>query len=116
MELGPVSMAELRAALAAAKAGRRGGPSGMIVEELKLLGDDDLDGLRVFFSRCLETASFPSQRRRAKVAGVFKKGPRRLADNFRPISLLEVAYKLFARALAARLQRALLETLRPAQF
>eukprot|EP00969_Alexandrium_andersonii_P293947 12991626-Alexandrium_andersonii.AAC.1 len=64
--MGPVSLEELKGALSAAKSGRRGGPSGMIVEELKLLADEDLLGLTLFLSRCLETATFPSQWRRAE--------------------------------------------------
>eukprot|EP00969_Alexandrium_andersonii_P074340 3279209-Alexandrium_andersonii.AAC.1 len=88
----------------------------MIVEELKLLSPDDLEGLAAFMTRCWETATFPQQWGKAEVVGIFKKGSHRLACNYRPISLLEVAYKLFARVLAARLQAALGGALRSTQF
>eukprot|EP00969_Alexandrium_andersonii_P105467 4653022-Alexandrium_andersonii.AAC.1 len=46
-------------------------------------------------------------RDRADVVGIFKKGGYRLPQNYRPISLLEAAYKLLCRVVATRLQRAL---------
>eukprot|EP00969_Alexandrium_andersonii_P051292 2253470-Alexandrium_andersonii.AAC.1 len=53
------------------------------------------------FQQCLQGWS------KADVVGIFKKGSHRLPANYRPISLLEAAYKLLCRVIAARLQVAL---------
>eukprot|EP00969_Alexandrium_andersonii_P338039 14938995-Alexandrium_andersonii.AAC.1 len=54
--------------------------------------------------RCYDTKTFPGDWSRAEVVGIFKKGAHHLPSNYRPISLLEACYKLFARMIASRLQ------------
>eukprot|EP00969_Alexandrium_andersonii_P280599 12406174-Alexandrium_andersonii.AAC.1 len=48
--------------------------------------------------------------------GDLQEGARHLPANYRPISLLEAAYKVFARIMASRLQRALGPSVRQAQY
>eukprot|EP00969_Alexandrium_andersonii_P216423 9558844-Alexandrium_andersonii.AAC.1 len=47
--------------------------------------------------------AFPESWNQVDVVAIFKKGSALLLGNYRPISLLNLAYKIYARVLAARL-------------
>ena len=51
-----------------------------------------------------ESASVPNELTQAEVASIYKKGNTELQDNYRPISLLPVAYKVFAHILKKRIE------------
>ena len=69
---------------------------------VKLWGVLGSDLVKVLNS-CFESGSLCLSQRRGVISLVFKKGDRLDARNWRPISLLNVDYKLAARALAGRL-------------
>eukprot|EP00969_Alexandrium_andersonii_P287092 12691056-Alexandrium_andersonii.AAC.1 len=94
-------------ALQATKNNRRGGPSGQQAELLKWLGAGAKDKLLQFYNFCIEERRFPAEWSKAEVVAIFKKGDRSAPKNYRPISLLESAYKIFAKIIAMRLDAAL---------
>eukprot|EP00969_Alexandrium_andersonii_P190235 8405011-Alexandrium_andersonii.AAC.1 len=58
---GPLTIWELKAAIDATKNGRRGGPSGMVIEQIKALPGRVLAELLSFFQRCYDSPTFPEQ-------------------------------------------------------
>ncbi len=64
----------------------------------------------------LSQGTHPKQWAEAIIATPYKKGDSLLPDNYRPITLLNAAYKLYARMLHHRLQQLHSEKVRPTQF
>lgn len=76
----------------------------------KAIGVDDInaelwkyDGLMLYirrlyvYNKCWKFKEIPDDWRRAKVISLFKKGDRNNPQNYRGISLLDTAYKIYAR-------------------
>ena len=59
-----------------------------------------------FCKQCWRQKMVPDQWKDARVATIFKKGDPADCNNYRPISLLQIGYKLFAQILLSRLQEA----------
>ena len=53
--------------------------------------------LQLIFQSCLESGKFPNEWKKANVAPVQKKGGKEILKNYRPISLLPIAGKIFER-------------------
>ena len=62
---------------------------------LKFCAASLTDPITKLFSLCLETSSFPDERKIHKIRPLYKKGDRSLVENYRPISLLCIISKLF---------------------
>ena len=56
------------------------------------------------FNECWNQKTIPNSWHKANVVSIFKKGDSVLLNNYRPISLLQVTYKLFASILLQRLK------------
>ena len=56
--------------------------------------------------KCWEVGAVPESWHEALVVTIFKKGDTSLCENYRPISLLQIGYKLFALILLERLKTA----------
>lgn len=84
------------------------GPDGLPAEYFKVLADNAVakQWLVDFANLCWVQAEIPHDWHLANVKMVFKKGKVHLCENYRPISLLNIAYKLFASLLRARLVQA----------
>ena len=66
---------------------------------------------------CWETKSVPKEWHLSRVATIFKKGDVAACSNYRPISLLQIGYKIFAIVLLSRLKAAGAESrIWPTQF
>lgn len=76
-----------------------------------LLGRDRVD----VFNASLETGLLHFSQREALIALIFKKGDRLEHKNWRPISLLNVDYKLCARVLSGRLLKVIATVVAPDQ-
>ena len=100
----PISMDELRKAIRQMKNGKAPGPDGIPLEVYKMFPDlliwllplynGILDGTIVFTDHDLESTMIL----------LFKKGDPTLMKNYRPISLLNVYYKIFSKILSNRLK------------
>ena len=87
---------------------RAPGPDGVPAEYWKALAED-CDALRQladFCSFCWNRNEMPSEWHVAQVSAIHKKGRTDSCENYRPISLLNVSYKLFAALLHRRLVEA----------
>eukprot|EP00969_Alexandrium_andersonii_P161934 7157959-Alexandrium_andersonii.AAC.1 len=80
------------------------------------MGEGAKGELLQFMNDCAETGVFPDTWAKAQVVGIFKKGCATLAENYRPISLLNTTYKLYAAILARRLHEVVAKSLGETQF
>lgn len=83
--------------------GSNGFPMEFYVAFWSVLGQDLVEVL----NSSLDSGTLPFSQRGALISLIFKKGDRLLHKNWRPISLLNVDYKLCARALAGHLLKVL---------
>ena len=56
------------------------------------------------FNHCWTYGEIPNAWHKANVVSIFKKGNAELLSNYRPISLLQVSYKIFAAIILQRLK------------
>ena len=96
---------ELDAALSGMKSGRCADESGIVAEMLKCSGRRFRGQLLELFNDILKPGSEPPDSwRKTRLVVLFKKGDQNLVKNYRPIAILPIMYKLFARMLCNRLQ------------
>ena len=111
----PISSKEAHAALLGMAKGKSPGSEGLprefYVVFRDLLGGDLVD----VFNASLETGLLHFSQREALIALIFKKGDRLEHKNWRPISLLNVDYKLCARVLSGCLLKVIATVIAPDQ-
>jgi len=113
---GPLSMAELAEAIKHLKTGKSAGKDCIPNEFWKHLTGKGLEALLDLFQSCWTHGKSSDSWRQAQVVGIFKKGSTSDPANYRPISLLQTCYKLYARILAARLSAGIDPFLREHQY
>ena len=102
----PFSAEELRKAIRKMKSGKATKSDDIPIECYKALeqeGDEHFSRLLSFCNECWSAKMAPDEWCTASVALIYKKGDPASCDNYRPICLLTVAYKLFASMLKNRL-------------
>ncbi|KAE9412031.1 hypothetical protein Angca_007176, partial [Angiostrongylus cantonensis] len=102
----PVLPSEIRHAISSVKNLTAPGP-GRIRSHLKNLRPVLVNTLGRLFSRYLSECKLPTQWKTSKTVLLFKKGDLHDIGNYRPICLLSVLYKLFARVILDRIDRTL---------
>ena len=112
---GPLSCEEVFTALQGMAQGKTPGRDGLPVEFYtcfwEVLGSDLVEVLNASY----ESGSLPFSQREALISLIFKKGDRLDHKNWRPISLLNVDYKVCTRAIAGRLLRVIHHVVAPDQ-
>ena len=111
-----ISMEELLLAIKQSKPGKRGGKDRLPNEFWKSVKGKGLEELLSFFKQFWDSESSPEQWKLAQVVGVFKKGAADDPANYRPITLLQTCYKLYARVVANRLSAGLDAHIRELQY
>ena len=111
-----ISLDEMKLAKNQMKAGKRGGRDQIPSEFFKVLQGKGLDALLAFVRQRFDTQSSPTQWKIAQVVAIFKRVPQTIFQNFRPISLLQTCYTLYARITANRPSEGLDEHIRELQF
>ena len=115
VEQGDFTMEELNAALEALSKNKAPGPDQIPNEAWASLRGSRA-ALLAFFNRCWREEKFPEAWREAEVIAIFKKGDSADPSNYRPISLLQTAYKIMGKLLAKRLEQGLESYIRETQF
>ena len=107
IDVSPFTLVELQTILRRLKQGKAPGGDDISPDFWRAVSDDEgaTTQLLSLCQRCWNEKSLPSSWRCATVVLLFKKGDAALPQNYRPISLLAVGYKV----LAALLHRKLLE-------
>ena len=96
---------EVRSVIQKLRSEKACGPDGVPAEYLKaLLGSQSaLQEMTSFLSGCWQRCEVPSDWHLATVTAIHKKGRVDLCENYRPISLLSIWYKVFAALIHRRL-------------
>src|SRR5215469_15293058 len=79
------------------------GPDGLYSVHLKMLKDELVKPLTMIFNKSLQEGIVPKDFRMANITPIFKKGDRKMPNNYRPISLTSIVGKIFEAILTNRL-------------
>lgn len=102
----PPTKEELSKAIKDISSGKAPGLDGIPAEVFKCSGNQLLDNLHLLLCKCWEEGNVPQEMRDSNISTLYKnKGDRSDRNNYRGISLLCIAGKLFARVALYRLQR-----------
>ena len=115
-EIGIFQSSEVTEAIHRLKTNKAPGPDGSIVELFKYLDSSNVDSLTNCLNALWRAKLVPDDFTQAHIASLYKKGDHENPENYRPISLLNVSYKIYAYILKSRLAMALEEHLSPTQF
>ena len=100
------TIAEVEAAIAGLKNCKAAGPDGIPPEVYKYGGGSLAESMLKYCVACWEIGDIPTQWKRAKMISIYKrKGEKSDCTNYRGLSLLDVASKIFAKILLARFNR-----------
>lgn len=99
----PISKDEVKLAIARLKNGKSGGLDGIVPEMLKCGDEESVDFLCTLFNKIFESGIYPSEWSQAIVVPIFKKGDTESPDNYRGISLINIACKCYTSILNKRL-------------
>jgi hypothetical protein len=106
----PISAAELKRAVDAMQVGKLPGPDGLMLEFYKLYWELIGAEYHSMVMDSVRTGCFPSGVTSGMLALLHKGGERKLLlTNWKPITLLNLSYKIYAKALQLRLQPVLME-------
>ena len=112
----PFTMQELSAALSKTKTGKAPAPDGLVNEILQLLDKHGETKLLNFYNQSWLQGTIPSSWSHATVVAIFKgKGDDTDPSSYRPISLLNATYKVYAAMIQARLASTFDDKLRSTQ-
>ena len=75
------------------------GADNISIRMIKLCGDSIILPLTLIFEDCIDKGIFPDQWKLANVIPAYKKEPKNIVNNYRPISLLPIFAKVFERLL-----------------
>ena len=99
VDMSPFRHDELREAIGRLSSGKAFCKGDVPIECFKVFAEAPgpvMDELLQLFNSCLETRSVPRGWLTARVTLIFKKGDPAVCDNYRPICLTTIAYKIFA--------------------
>uniref|UniRef100_A0AC35TPZ0 Reverse transcriptase domain-containing protein n=1 Tax=Rhabditophanes sp. KR3021 TaxID=114890 RepID=A0AC35TPZ0_9BILA len=112
----PFTIHEVRRAIARAPTGKMPGPDKISGDEVKACINITAPVLLKQFNRYLETMRTPPKWKESKVILLYKKGCRKQAGNYRPLSLTSHVYKIFAGLILTRLNSTLSTEIGDYQF
>ena len=98
------------------KSGKASGKSEVTLEEIRLLSLAHQYEFLHFLNEWWTTKVIPPEHLIARVVSLFKNGNPAEMDNYRPISLLEVSYNIFAGILKRRIEKGIEPLLQKVQY
>jgi hypothetical protein len=110
-----ISMGELKKAIDEMQSGKSPDPDGLILEFYKTYWDLISSDYYRMVLESIEKGYFPNGVMVGMIALLHKGNERKLLTNWRPITLLNLSYKIFAKALQLRLQPVLMDVISPDQ-
>ncbi len=87
---------EIKAIIKKLKRRKAAGPDEIPVKILKELGEEGLWEIKNILNEWWNEEVIPEEQMRARVVMIYKKGDTSKYENYRPISLLNTLYKIFA--------------------
>jgi len=116
IDTAPFSVEEVRSTVKKMKRNKASGPDLVPMEMFKLLDDENLQWVADILNKLWLNGECPSNVLKAFVASIYKKGDPKQQSNYRPISLLNSIYKIYAALLKGRLSSAIDKDLQRTQF
>ena len=116
IEDGPITRAELQTAIRKMKRHKAPGPDHMTTDWLKDLDDFNKVLLLQLLNDWWSKGHMPEQMREARVASLYKKWEPNVQENYRPISLLNLLFKIIAAVIKIRLKSGLEGDIMGTQF
>ena len=106
MDDGDITCKELCQVISKLKSNKASGPDAIPPEFWKALAKDGqaLEHFRGLCNQCWRQRRIPKSCHKASVVSIFKKGAMEDMANYRPISLLQISYKIFASWILLRLK------------
>lgn len=101
--LEPVSTTEIENIIKNLKNKKSVGTDDVAVKALKAVANEISEPLQILIEASMETGTFPTSLKTAKVIPIFKKGDRESIENYRPVSVLSAFSKVFERVLYNRI-------------
>ena len=99
-----ISKEEVQTQLKTMRKNKCADEAGLVKEALDYGGIELAEELADIFNQILfRTSAIPQSWRMSKISILFKKGDRRLPENYRPICIIPIIYKLFSRVLLKRI-------------
>ena len=114
--VGGITMVEIKQVIKKIKRKKAPGPDEIPAELFKELSEENLEELRELLNHWWVEEEIPEETLRARVVLIYKKGDTSLYENYRPISLLNTTYKVFAAILKMRLAEGLDQWLQKTQY
>lgn len=102
-EISDITKEKIAKSLSKMANGKSPGEDGVIAEMLQHGGPPVLSLLDKLYNKCINESTIPEEWNNATVVLLFKKGDKSKLNNYRPISLLSVMYKLFTKIITERL-------------
>lgn len=99
----PILKDEIEWAVEGMKDSKAGGSDGIMIEQIKAGGKTVINALQKLFNRCLEDRKVPKEWLQSKLVLLKKKGSGKDIKNYRPLSLLQVSYKIFTKIIINRM-------------
>ncbi|CAI5455831.1 unnamed protein product [Caenorhabditis angaria] len=106
----PFLPSEIRAALRSFPNGKSAGEDKITADFLKKCTDKIILIITHCFNLMMEKEEIPKAWKTSKTILIFKKGDRENLENYRPITILPVLYKLFTKCILQRIRRPLEES------
>ena len=100
----PITAQEVKKAISWIASGRAPGPDGLGSEFYKKFNDELSNQLASVYNECIEKEALPECMSNATIHLLFKKGDPQNLGNWRPISLLNVDYKILAKIINDRMK------------
>ena len=110
-----LSLGELHKAMMEMQTGKSPGPDGIVLEFYRIFWDMLGAEYLAMLEEGIAQGRLPNGVTQGMIALLHKGGERRALTNWRPITLLNMGYKIYAKALQLRLQPVLMETISPNQ-
>ena len=104
-QIPPISSEEVEHAVKSLKTGKAKDSAGILAEMVKDVGNSLIGILTDLYNNILHDSAIPPKRWRESIISVLhKSGSPELPESYRPITIIPILYKLFARLLYNRLE------------